>query len=215
MVRRIELTERPVFERHDHAGRLEALRAREAFGVAQQLPALLVPGHVSHAVADLDDRRLLAQLRQQRPRTVRLLGVERVELRRHASSSVTRLPYIGARSRVDAKQLRPTAESLFGRAGTPRVAVIGAGFGGIAAGVKLKRAGIDTFTIYESSLGIGGTWWDNTYPGAEVDVGSHLYSLLVQVARLDPNARRSARAPAIPRGDRRRVRAAPRICAWA
>ena len=53
--------------------------------------------------------------------------------------------------------------------------MIGAGFGGIAAGVKLKRAGIETFTIYESSLGIGGTWWDNTYPGAEVDVGSHLY----------------------------------------
>jgi cation diffusion facilitator CzcD-associated flavoprotein CzcO len=58
---------------------------------------------------------------------------------------------------------------------TPRVVVIGAGFGGIAAGVKLRRAGINTFTIYESSLGIGGTWWDNTYPGAEVDVGSHLY----------------------------------------
>ena len=35
---------------------------------------------------------------------------------------------------------------------------------------------IHTFTIYESSLGVGGTWWDNTYPGAEVDVGSHLYS---------------------------------------
>jgi len=58
---------------------------------------------------------------------------------------------------------------------TPRVGVIGAGFGGIAAGVKLLKAGINTFTIYESSLGIGGTWWDNTYPGAEVDVGSHLY----------------------------------------
>ena len=69
----------------------------------------------------------------------------------------------------------PTPEELFGPAGTPRVVVVGAGFGGIAAGVKLKRAGIDTFTIYESSLGIGGTWWDNTYPGAEVDVGSHLY----------------------------------------
>ena len=54
--------------------------------------------------------------------------------------------------------------------------VVGAGFGGIAAGVKMKSAGIHTFTIYESSLGIGGTWWDNTYPGAEVDVGSHLYS---------------------------------------
>jgi cation diffusion facilitator CzcD-associated flavoprotein CzcO len=58
---------------------------------------------------------------------------------------------------------------------TPRVVVVGAGFGGIAAGVALRRAGIETFTIYESSLGIGGTWWDNTYPGAEVDVGSHLY----------------------------------------
>jgi cation diffusion facilitator CzcD-associated flavoprotein CzcO len=71
--------------------------------------------------------------------------------------------------------LKPTAEELFGPAGTPRVVVVGAGFGGIAAGVKMKQAGIHTFTIYESSLGIGGTWWDNTYPGAEVDVGSHLY----------------------------------------
>jgi cation diffusion facilitator CzcD-associated flavoprotein CzcO len=58
---------------------------------------------------------------------------------------------------------------------TPRVVVVGAGVGGIATGVNLKRAGVDTFTIYESSLGVGGTWWDNTYPGAEVDVGSHLY----------------------------------------
>jgi len=71
--------------------------------------------------------------------------------------------------------VRPTAEKLFGPAGTPKVVVVGAGFGGIATGVKMKRAGIHTFTIYESSLGIGGTWWDNTYPGAEVDVGSHLY----------------------------------------
>ena len=88
----------------------------------------------------------------------------------------------------------PSARELFGPAGTPRVVVVGAGFGGIAAGVKLKRAGIDTFTIYESSLGIGGTWWDNTYPGAEVDVGSHLYSLLVQAARLDPHARQASRS---------------------
>src|SRR4051812_33570473 len=73
-------------------------------------------------------------------------------------------------------RVRPSAQELFGPAGTPRVIVVGAGFGGIAAGVKMKRAGIHTFTIYESSLGIGGTWWDNTYPGAEVDVGSHLYS---------------------------------------
>ncbi len=60
--------------------------------------------------------------------------------------------------------------------GRPRVAVIGGGFGGIAAGVKLQRAGIGSFTIFEKSAGPGGTWWDNRYPGAEVDVGSHLYS---------------------------------------
>jgi cation diffusion facilitator CzcD-associated flavoprotein CzcO len=72
--------------------------------------------------------------------------------------------------------MKPSAQELFGPSGTPRAVVVGAGFGGIAAGVKMKHAGIDTFTIYESSLGAGGTWWDNTYPGAEVDVGSHLYS---------------------------------------
>lgn len=71
--------------------------------------------------------------------------------------------------------MRPTRQQLFGPAGTPRVAVVGAGFGGIAAGYYLRRAGVETFTIYESSSGVGGTWWDNTYPGAEVDVGSHLY----------------------------------------
>ena len=71
--------------------------------------------------------------------------------------------------------MKPTHEELFGPAGTPRVVVVGAGFGGIGTGVKLKQAGVHTFTIYEASLGVGGTWWDNTYPGAEVDVPSHLY----------------------------------------
>jgi len=68
------------------------------------------------------------------------------------------------------------ARERFGPAGTPRVAVVGAGYGGIAAGVKMKNAGIHTFTIYEKSERVGGTWWDNQYPGCEVDVHSHLYS---------------------------------------
>jgi len=68
------------------------------------------------------------------------------------------------------------ARRHFGPAGTPQVAVVGAGFGGIATAVKLKRAGIHTFTVFEKSAGPGGTWWDNRYPGAEVDVASHLYS---------------------------------------
>ncbi len=61
------------------------------------------------------------------------------------------------------------------RRGSPTVAVIGAGAGGIAMGVALNRAGFD-FTIYEKSDGVGGTWRDNTYPGAACDVPSHLYS---------------------------------------
>jgi cation diffusion facilitator CzcD-associated flavoprotein CzcO len=68
-----------------------------------------------------------------------------------------------------------SSAGLFGGSASPRVIVVGAGFGGIGVGVKLKKAGIDTFAIYESSLGVGGTWWDNTYPGAEVDVNSNLY----------------------------------------
>lgn len=57
-----------------------------------------------------------------------------------------------------------------------RVAIIGAGFSGIAAGVSLLRRGITNFTIFEQADGVGGTWWKNRYPGAEVDLESHIYS---------------------------------------
>jgi cyclohexanone monooxygenase len=57
-----------------------------------------------------------------------------------------------------------------------RVAVIGAGFSGIAAAVALRRQGITDFTIFESAAGVGGTWWHNRYPGAEVDLESDIYS---------------------------------------
>jgi cation diffusion facilitator CzcD-associated flavoprotein CzcO len=57
-----------------------------------------------------------------------------------------------------------------------RVAVIGAGFSGIAAAIALQRRGITDFTIFESSDGVGGTWRHNRYPGAEVDLESHIYS---------------------------------------
>jgi cation diffusion facilitator CzcD-associated flavoprotein CzcO len=57
-----------------------------------------------------------------------------------------------------------------------RVAIIGAGLGGVAAAVNLKRAGISSFTIFEQSAGPGGTWWDNTYPGAECDIPIAFYS---------------------------------------
>jgi cation diffusion facilitator CzcD-associated flavoprotein CzcO len=55
------------------------------------------------------------------------------------------------------------------------VLVIGAGFSGICAGIKLLERGISNFRIYEKSQGIGGTWYDNSYPGAACDVPSHFY----------------------------------------
>jgi cation diffusion facilitator CzcD-associated flavoprotein CzcO/pimeloyl-ACP methyl ester carboxylesterase len=57
-----------------------------------------------------------------------------------------------------------------------RVAVIGTGFGGLGAGVKVAEAGIDDFVILERADGVGGTWRDNTYPGCACDVPSQLYS---------------------------------------
>jgi cation diffusion facilitator CzcD-associated flavoprotein CzcO len=56
------------------------------------------------------------------------------------------------------------------------VVIVGAGFSGLAAGILLKRAGFESFTIVEKSDGVGGTWRANTYPGAACDVQSHLYS---------------------------------------
>jgi cyclohexanone monooxygenase len=56
-----------------------------------------------------------------------------------------------------------------------RVAVIGAGPGGIAMGIQLAAAGYD-FTIFDRADGFGGTWRNNTYPGAACDVPSHFYS---------------------------------------
>ena len=57
-----------------------------------------------------------------------------------------------------------------------QVVIIGAGSAGLCMGVQLKKAGIHDFVILEKGSGIGGTWWHNSYPGAECDVQSHLYS---------------------------------------
>ncbi len=63
---------------------------------------------------------------------------------------------------------------LGGRAG-PRVLIIGAGFGGLCMALSLKRAGFDNFTILEKADDIGGTWRDNTYPGACCDTKAFAY----------------------------------------
>jgi len=54
--------------------------------------------------------------------------------------------------------------------------IIGAGFSGICMAIKLKEQGIRDFVILEKASGVGGTWRENTYPGAECDIPSALYS---------------------------------------
>ncbi|GAB4395754.1 MAG: NAD(P)/FAD-dependent oxidoreductase [Microscillaceae bacterium] len=57
-----------------------------------------------------------------------------------------------------------------------RVVIIGSGFSGLALGIRLKAIGIHDFIILEKAQEVGGTWRENTYPGAECDIPSALYS---------------------------------------
>ena len=57
-----------------------------------------------------------------------------------------------------------------------RVAIVGAGFGGLGTAIRLRQRGMDDFVILERAGEIGGTWRDNSYPGCACDVESHLYS---------------------------------------
>ena len=57
-----------------------------------------------------------------------------------------------------------------------RVVVVGAGFSGIGMAARLRSMGIDDFVVLERGNDLGGTWRDNSYPGAACDVPSDLYS---------------------------------------
>jgi cation diffusion facilitator CzcD-associated flavoprotein CzcO len=57
------------------------------------------------------------------------------------------------------------------------VAILGTGFGGLCMALRLREQGENDFVLLEKASGVGGTWRDNTYPGAACDVKSHLYWL--------------------------------------
>jgi cation diffusion facilitator CzcD-associated flavoprotein CzcO len=67
---------------------------------------------------------------------------------------------------------------------TPRIAIVGAGFGGIGMAIALQRAGIASFEVFERADRVGGVWRENTYPGAGCDVPSPFYSF-----SFEPNPR--------------------------
>ncbi len=57
------------------------------------------------------------------------------------------------------------------------VLVIGAGFSGLAMAIRCRQSGIDDLLVVEKAGAVGGTWHENTYPGAACDIPAHLYSL--------------------------------------
>jgi cation diffusion facilitator CzcD-associated flavoprotein CzcO len=56
-----------------------------------------------------------------------------------------------------------------------RVAIVGAGFAGLGAALRMRAEGEDSFVVLERAPAVGGTWRDNTYPGVACDVPAHLY----------------------------------------
>jgi len=70
----------------------------------------------------------------------------------------------------------PAAISADSAVSSVDVLIIGGGFSGLCMGIKLLEAGTNSFLIIEKSADIGGTWWDNRYPGCACDIPSHLYS---------------------------------------
>ncbi|PXW62916.1 NAD(P)/FAD-dependent oxidoreductase [Methylobacterium sp. B4] len=55
--------------------------------------------------------------------------------------------------------------------------IVGAGFSGLAMAIRARQAGVTRLLVLEKAAGVGGTWRENTYPGAACDVPSYLYSL--------------------------------------
>jgi len=84
------------------------------------------------------------------------------------------VPMVLEEMELDGRDARATGEVAESAREEFTVVVIGCGESGLLAGIRLKEAGIP-FTIVEKNAGVGGTWYQNTYPGARVDVGNHFY----------------------------------------
>jgi cation diffusion facilitator CzcD-associated flavoprotein CzcO len=82
----------------------------------------------------------------------------------------------------------PSAPSRRSKRRHVRVLIVGSGFAGLGAAIRLMKDGRDDFLVIERGSEVGGTWRDNTYPGAACDVPSHLYSYSFE---LNPNWSRS------------------------
>lgn len=123
----------------------------------------------------------LKRLRDGGPRDVGLGPVERLQ-RSLSLAAGTAVPSAELEMWVEQLGLDPHVRGLTWSAPPPperlagfSVVVIGAGMGGLNAAVQLKKAGIP-FRILEKNSAVGGTWYENRYPGARVDTPSRIYT---------------------------------------
>ena len=149
--------------------------AAAARAVPQRVPGLHVargPGRGTGVRARRDPA--LAGPRLPRARAARAVAAARdddLARLRHRRRGVRPDDARGARPR---RAGQPPAGAIAGAAAYP-VVVIGCGMSGLLAAIRLQQAGFP-FVVVEKNDGPGGTWFENRYPGARVDVGSHFYS---------------------------------------
>ncbi len=74
------------------------------------------------------------------------------------------------------------------------VLVVGAGFGGLLCGARLREAGVDNIRIVEAGSDVGGAWYWNRYPGAACDIESYIYFPLLEETGYMPVERYSKAA---------------------
>ena len=77
---------------------------------------------------------------------------------------------------MPATAARPVAQPTGPVEPDHEVVIVGNGFSGIGASIKLKEAGIEDFVVLDKAESVAGTWRENTYPGCACDVPSHMYS---------------------------------------
>jgi cation diffusion facilitator CzcD-associated flavoprotein CzcO/acetyl esterase/lipase len=177
--------------RHYAAGRLDDPRVSPLLADLRGLPPVLVQNG-SDDVLQPQAVAVVAKLRAD--------GVDVVHDEVPARWHVFQL-HAGALASADAAVSR--VAKFLAKAGSPlpnpahihHTLILGAGMSGLCTAIELQKAGLPDFVILEQSEGLGGTWWDNRYPGAQVDVPAPAYAF-----SFAPNTRwsqRFANAPEI------------------
>jgi cation diffusion facilitator CzcD-associated flavoprotein CzcO len=88
-----------------------------------------------------------------------------------------RSDYDGGRFFKEPNMMQTLAPKRWQPSHRMKLAIIGSGFGGLAAAIRMKQSDGDDFVVLERAADLGGVWRDNRYPGCACDVESHLYSL--------------------------------------